>query len=554
MPSSYTRRVLLALELKDFAIVDTLRVELAPGLNVLTGETGAGKSILIDALALLCGGRAESSVVRDGAGSALVQAEFDDPQVASLSRRIPAAGRSSARLNGELVTIGELAEAGAGLVAIFGQHASQTLLDGGEQRKLLDRLLPPAQQAQLARYREAYRRYQATVKELSALRTAARERARRRDVLAFQLQEIDDAKLSPGEDERLYQEAEALRHAERIRHGVASAVQLLSEAEPNALALAVHALRELDGAARYHRELQALAADLRASVTGLQAVGEELSSFLAGFEVEPGRLEAVETRLHRLDTLKAKYGDSVEAVLAYRAEAAAELAGLEQIDETIGEREALSHALQAELEALGGDLSRARQEAAARLEAEVRALLGPLGMPSAVFRVVLEPQPLGPHGQDKVTFHFSANLGEAPAPLADVASGGELSRLMLALNVVTGSDVPTLAFDEVDTGIGGQAARAVGALLKQLARDHQVLVVTHLPQVAAYADAQFFVDKLERAGRTVTRVTRLEPAEREAELARMLSGAVTEKALAHARELLKAAHGEPLGDTPPLAS
>jgi len=520
--------------------VDELRVELSGGLNVLTGETGAGKSILIDALALLIGGRADSGVVRAGAESALVQGMFDDPRVESLSRRIQTSGRSSARLNGELITISELAEVGGGLVAIFGQHAAQTLLAGGEQRQLLDRLLPLEQQEQLARYRDAFRRYQATGQELEALSAATREGARRRDVLAFQLQEIDAAKLSLGEDERLRQEADSLRHAERIRQGVGSAGQLLSEAEPNALELGFRALRELESAARYHRDLAALADDLRVGLTGLQAVGDELMSFLAGFEVEPGRLETLETRLSKLETLKAKYGDTLAAVLAYHTKAAAELASLHHIDENIGQLEALRQTLQAELEATAQELSRARQDAAIRLQSEVGAQLGPLGMPSAVFQVSLAPQSLGPHGQDKVTLLFSANLGEAPAPLAEVASGGELSRLMLALNVVTGSDLPTLAFDEVDAGIGGQAARAVGALLKRLARNHQVLVVTHLPQVAAYADAQFFVQKLERSGRTVARVARLTAAEREAELARMLSGAVTDKALAHARELLRA--------------
>lgn len=531
--------MLTSLELKDFAIVDELRVELSSGLNVLTGETGAGKSILIDALAILIGGRADSSVVRAGAESALVQGVFDDAQVESLARRIQAAGRSSARRNGELVTVGELAEAGGSLVAIFGQHAAQTLSAGGEQRKLLDRLLGEAEQRQLSRYRETFRRHQAVIKELAALHAAARERARRSDVLAFQVKDIDDAKLSPGEDDKLRQAADGLRHAERVRQGVGGALQLLSEAELNALNLVAQAIRELESAARYHHDLAPLAGDLRGNLTGLQAVGDELVSFLANFEADPGRLEALETRLSRLEALKAKYGDSLEAVLAYRAEAAAELAGLQHTEEKIGELEALAHKLLTELEATAQVLSQAREEAAVRLQGEVAVLLGPLGMPSAVFEVSLAPQPLGPHGQDRVTLLFSANLGEAAAPLAEVASGGELSRLMLALNVITGADSPTLAFDEVDAGIGGQAARAVGELLKRLARHHQVLVVTHLPQVAAYADAQFFVAKLERSGRTVTRVTRLAPAERELELARMLSGAITDKALAHARELLR---------------
>ena len=533
--------MLRALELQNFAIVDELRVELSPGLNVLTGETGAGKSILIDALALLIGGRGDASFVRTGAEGALIQGLFD-PRVGvgSAARRLQKSGRSSARLDGEVVTIGELAQLGARAVAIHGQHASQTLLNAAEQRKLLDELLTPGAQKALHRYGARYREYGEVVRELEALRSAGRERARRVDMLGFQLAEIDAAKLKTGEEATLKEDLESLRHAERITQGAGRALNSLAEGEPNAAELVAAAARDLENAGRFHKTLEALAAELNDALASLQAIGEEVGSFLGDFDVEPGALERLEARAAKLEGIKLKYGDSVEAVLAYREEISEELDTLANAETNIGALEERRAALDKELAELAETLSRARASAAAKLSKEVTAQLRPLGMPDAAFSVGLAPlADYTPHGRDRVTFLFSANLGEPPAPLSAVASGGELSRVMLGLNVVTGSSEPTLAFDEVDAGLGGQTARAVGALLKRLAREHQVLVVTHLPQVAAFADAQFYVEKLEKEGRTVTRVTRLKPKEREAELARMLSGAVTDTALAHARELLQ---------------
>lgn len=538
--------VLRALELKDFAIVDELQVEFSPGLNVLTGETGAGKSILIDALAFLIGGRADSGFVRTGCDSALIQGLFskNELEVESAARRLQASGRSSARLNGELVTVGELAGTGGQLVAIHGQHAFQTLMDMSEQRKLLDRLLDDKAKRVLASYGELFREYGAITRELDSLREATRDRARRLDILQYQLDEIDGAKLKPGEEERIAEEAEGLRHAERIVQGAGRTLNLLSEADTNAVDLIADAQRHLEGAGRYQKTLEALAGELSDVLASLQAIGAEVSSFLSDFEVEPGKLEKLQSRLALIEGLKLKYGDSVEAVLAYRETVEAELQTLMNAETNMTALETRRSALEAELQSLAGTLTKARARAGEFLAREVTAQLHPLGMERAQFTVSLEPQAqFTAHGQDKVTFLFSANVGEPPAPLSAVASGGELSRVMLALNVVTGSDLPTLAFDEVDAGIGGQTGRAIGLLLKQLAQEHQVLVVTHLPQVAAFADAQFHVRKLEKDGRTVTRVSRLEPHEREAELARMLSGAVTDTALAHARELLRETQG-----------
>ena len=529
--------MLRALELSNFAIVDSLRIELAPGLNVLTGETGAGKSILLDALALLCGGRADLSMVRSGADSALIQGIFSGT-LESASRRL-GSNRSSARLNGELVTVSELAQRMQQFVVIHGQHASQLLMSASEQRQLLDAQLPADAQKLLKTYSEGFARQQRIKKELESLRLGIRERARRLDVLQFQLDEIDSARLRVDEQEALDEELSNLRHAERIVQASASAHAHLSEADVNAVELLANASRDLAQAGRYHKTLSSLANELSDVVSSAQAIATELGQFLADFEVEPGRLEQLESRQALIESLQRKYGDSIAAILSYRAEAAAELESLAGSDAQVELLEAELNALTRQLTTQAQELLQARQLAAEQLSARVTKEIQPLGMQNAQFVADVQASAsLSASGADDVRFLFSANLGEPLAPLSAVASGGELSRVMLGLNIVTGSNAPIIAFDEVDAGIGGQTARTVGALLKQLAQQHQVLVVTHLPQVAAFADVQFYVEKQEKKGRTVTRVSRLEPHERELELARMLSGATTDAALANARELL----------------
>ena len=535
--------MLIALELKDFAIVDNLRLELSQGFNVLTGETGAGKSILIDALTLLTGGRADSTMIRSGAEAALVQIEFSPKSHSqTISRRLKRNGRGTARLDGEIVKVAEIAAASSKLIVIHGQHASQTLLSNSEQRKLLDKLLGSDAKSLLEAYQKTYARYQKGLKDLEALNNAARERAQRLDILKYQIEEIDNAKLVVGEEKGLQERAESLRYAERIVEGVGGASGLLAENEENALNFLSLAQKHLGMAARYNKNIETLASDLVDATASVQAICDELSSFLADFEVEPGELEDVQRRLNNIENLKLRYGEDIKAILSYRAKAFAELEELRHVDENIEELKKELKSLYAELKRQAASLSQARRKAGLELSTQVTEQIRPLGMKNAEFTVDIKvTESFTAYGKDKITFLFSANLGEPPAPLASVASGGELSRVMLGLNVVTGSDLPTLTFDEVDAGIGGQAARSVGALLKQLASNHQVLAVTHLAQVAAYANAHFYVEKIEEKGRTTTRISYLQGEAREAELARMLSGTVTEKALEHARELLKEA-------------
>lgn len=534
--------MLRTLELRDFALVDELALEFGPGLNVVTGETGAGKSIVVDALGLLAGGRPDAAMIRDGAQDALVQGLFENAPVASAARRLSATGRNAARLDGEVVTVAELAERGAALVGVFGQHAASELPSTAFQRVRLDRLLTDDASAALARYRQAYERLAEVMRDLTELRAAERERARRIDVLGHQIAEIDRVNAGQGEDDELRGELDALQHAERIVSAAARAFTVLSDADENAVAFAAEAHRELEAVGRHAPPLADLARDLREAVTALGAVANELETFLSDFEADPARLDAVQARLAALDDLKRKYGDDLGAVHSYRQEAERELARLESADVDVERLERERERLDAELDEAATALSAARRGAAATLERAVEPLLHRLGMPKARFEVEIAPLATrGPHGTENVRFLFTANAGEALQPLATVASGGELSRAMLALHLVTGSDVPTIVFDEVDAGIGGATARHVGELLRQLAHTHQVLVVTHLAQVAAYAGAHFVVRKVEAGGRTVVRAERLGPDERPAELARMLSGNVTDASLRHARELLEEA-------------
>lgn len=534
--------MLLTLELHDFAIIDVLELELSPGLNVLTGETGAGKSIVVDALQLLAGDRAEVGMIRGGAEEALIQATFDHRDVQSAARRLNRNGRHTARVNGELVTVGELAERAGALVVVFGQHAAQELQSAQAQRRQLDRLLPAAARSCLADYRQAFDRASEVQSRLNVLYEAERERSRRLDTLEFEIAEIDAVGPSVDEQEELRSELTTLQHAERLLNSGAAALAALEGHEPSAVSLTADAQRELEQAGRYSQPLAQLAKDLKEALGALSAVSSEVEAFLADFESDPQRLDAVQGRLAALEALVRKYGPDLEAVLAYRDSAEREREELQGADAEIGQLEAEAADLEERLTELSSQLSAARRAAAGALAAAVVPLLHQLGMPQARFEVQVTPTAKRQrHGADQVTFLFSANAGEASQPVSAVASGGELSRIMLALNLVTGSDVPTLAFDEVDAGVGGATANHVARLLAQLAEEHQVLVVTHLAQVAAFAGAHFVVEKRQAAGRTVTAVRRVQESERPEELARMLSGTVTEVSLQHARELLEAA-------------
>lgn len=534
--------MLEAIELRDFAIADDVAVPLAPGLNVLTGETGAGKSLIVDALALAIGGRAESGVVRSGADHALVQLRFGEgAPLMSASRRVALSSRNLARLDGEVVTVTELQAALAPLVGIFGQHAFRTLLEPREQRALLDRQLDTDGQAALETYRERHAALRQVEGRIAERRAAAGERERRLDLLRYQLEQIDAIAPRAGEEAELDRELQTLRHAERIRSAAAEALSHLGSGDPAPLEALAQARRALEAAARHADALAPLARDLAAAADGVDAVASEIEGFLDGFDADPARLDRLEGRRAALERLFRSYGEDSAAVLRERERLDAERSDLERIDSDLDALERERAELERERATWAERLSEARQAAAERLGPEVSRVLSELAMDGAVFEVALEPlATLSAHGAEEVRFLLAANVGEPAAPLAEVASGGELSRVMLALHTAAGSERPVLVFDEVDAGVGGGTGRAVGRLLRRLARGRQVLVVTHLAQVAAFADHHLEVAKVSADGRTLTRITPLEAQARVAELARMLAGDDGPTARQHAEELLDA--------------
>lgn len=575
--------MLVELSVENFALIDRCRLEFGPGLNVLSGETGAGKSILVDAVVCAFGGRTSADTVRAGAGRAYVEAVFDlsalpevraavaelgagdpDDPTLVLSREVSAAGKSVARVNGRTVTAGAVRSVTERLIDLHGQHEHQSLLRPDAHLALLDAYLGEAHQPRLeavARGARTVRELRARLKELSG---TARERARELDLLAFQRDEIAAARLSPGEDERLFEEHRRLANAERLAQLAEAAYARLYEAGDGSGLVPVvdvvgEVLRELRDAAALDGSLAGVVEGLEGALVQVEDAARELRRYRDGIASDPGRLAEVEARLDLLHGLRRKYGDTVEEILAYAGRVEETISRLERAEEEAQRVEAeLGRALR-QLAADAAALSEARRAGAAGLEQEVVSVLAALGMPGARFGIAFSVQPDpdglelpgGPRGEDRpvaftergadrVEFLFSANPGEPPRPLHRVASGGELSRVMLALRSVLAEadQVPSVIFDEIDAGVGGRTALNVARTLARLAERRQVLCVTHLAAIAAAADRHFAIEKTTEDGRTVTRVRLLDEAGRLAELARMLgapeAGGVP---LAHAREL-----------------
>ena len=530
-PDSRTQPGLTRLEVRRLATIDSLDLDLQPGFSAFTGETGAGKSIIVDALGLLLGQRGGADLIRTGADDLLVTGFYGE---VAASRRVTAQGRSTARLDGEVVSLRELGEWAGSYLTIHWQHSAQSLLSAGHQRGLLDRQLP----GEAENYALAYREWQAARTRLETLRRSERERAQRLDLLEFQARELAEAAPIPGEEEPLQQELNRLSNLENTSQGAAGALELLSEGEVSALPLIAEAVRALNAGARYDETSAQLQTELRAAQEAIQAVATELRGLAEDSAPDPAELDRVQARLALLTRLRGKYGPTLDDVLEFQARVEAELKGIHQDEHDAGTLAEEVDRLAQQVQNRGRLLSAERQRQAGPLSAALLRVIRELGMPHAQlsfqFRTLDAP---GPHGLEDAEISFNANPGEEPGPLADVASGGELSRVMLAISTVLGATTPAVVFDEVDAGIGGAAALAVAAQLARLARQRQVLVVTHLAQLAARADHHYKVEKQLSGGRTLTVVRRLDEHERLEELARMLSGNTSEAALVHAREL-----------------
>lgn len=567
--------MLREIHIQNYAVIDNLAVEFGPGLNLLSGETGSGKSILVDALGLALGGRTSSEVIRTGEERALVTAVFsaegkapwadwlDEYGVAAseegdliLRRELQAGGRSRMLVNDQPVTLAAVRELARRLVEMHGQNEHVALFARDAQLRLLDQFA--GAEAELAAVRIRQVRRQQLEQELEGLSHNEQERLRTLDLLGFQARELDQAKLRPGEDTELEEERKILSNLEKIRAAAAGAFEELYEGEGAAITRLAGAVRQLEDLQRYDSSAGAEIEPLASAKAAVEDVAAFLRNYLGRLEANPARLEEIEDRLALIDRLKRKYGSSVEAILAFAEETRQRLASLEHADER---REAVRRDLAqaaAEYRQAADALSAKRREAAARMVKLVRAELAQLGMERTRLEVHFDNSPDihgGATGIDAIEFRISPNPGEEPRVMEKIASGGEISRLMLALKTVAGqarigrgarsggsSDI-TFVFDEVDAGIGGRVAESVGQRLKRLARTAQVLCVTHLAQIACFADRHFYVEKAARANRTVTTVNPLRSERQRAEeLARMLSGSqITDAVLKHAATMLRQA-------------
>jgi DNA repair protein RecN (Recombination protein N) len=569
--------MLAELRIDDFAIIDQLEITFSPGLITFTGETGAGKSIIIDAVELLLGGRAEVSMIRSGAKRAMIEATFqiptssrdaiqtilegedlfDDPKFFTIGREIRIGGRSVARLNGRNVSAGLLKEIGELLVDLHGQSEHLSLLRVKEHLNLLDRYA--RDEKLLNNYSKVYQDLVSMNRELTKLHQAESEAARQIDLLNYQINEIHAARLEAGEDENLVSERNRLANAENLASSAQQALIKLDEGTPESPSvtdLLGQILDEIKEVSRLDASQIILNESFQSTFSTLTDLSRELRKYSDGIEFNPARLNQVEERLELISNLKRKYGDTIPAILDYLESALEKKETITHAGERIAELEQLKKSLLINLGEIGQALSEIRHRAAEEMEREIESELDELNMSGARFEVDFQGK-IDPEGVpisdgrivaydatgiEQIEFLIAPNPGEGLKPLVKIASGGETSRLMLALkNVLARADnVPTLIFDEIDQGIGGRVGTVVGYKLWLLSRHHQVLCVTHLPQLAAFGEQHLQVSKQIQNGRTITRVIDLDEEDRLPELAQML-GETSDGAMHSARDMLQAA-------------
>ena len=553
--------MLYELRVENLLLIERAELRLASGLNVLTGETGAGKTVLAHALDLLLGGRARAGIVRPGASEAYVEGVFAlpaalqgergerlpaDAEEVVLARRVSAEGRTRAYVNGRSASVADLRELAGELLAFYGQHESRRLMLASAQLEILDGACGPEQAGRRRACAQAWRRARAAEAAVAELRERAAGRERDLDLLEFELAEIEAVAPDEAEERELRGERERLRHLEALRAAsLGGAEAVAPEAgEGGAGALVAAAAARLEDVAGVDPALDALTERLRAVALEADDVAAELRRYGEGLEAQPGRLDAVEERLTALERLERKHGGTIAAVLGHAQACRARRDELAGAEDALAEAEREAAAAREEVERQSARLRAARAAAAPRLAAAVRERLTELAMAGASFEVVLEAREPGPAGADAVEFRLATNPGVPAGPVRDIASGGELSRVMLALLGVAhdrGGEA-TLVFDEVDAGIGGQTARAVGEQLRALAEGRQILCITHLPQIAALAARHFSIAKDAATDPARTTVTELAPRDVVSELVRMLGADdADEGARRHAEELLEAA-------------
>ena len=577
--------MLLEMSIRQFALIDEVRISFASGFNALTGETGAGKSILLDALGLIIGGRASADFVRRGADRAVIEALFGideesfsalgileelgipvDDECIVVTREITASGKTTARINGRMVTVQALRQIGSILVHMHGQHEQQALQDTAEQLSMIDAFGGAELASLRERVKSDFRVFEEIRHTLRTAHDSERDRLQRIDIVRFQAEELRDARLRPDEEEELLEERKRLSGSERLHAATALAYRVLyegTERQPSAIDQLHNVLTELEGVTKYDRQLE-VALDLTKSARyQLDEVAVQMRDYRDGIEFNPQKLAAVEDRLAELSGLRKKYGENTNELMIRLTSLEEELSVLEHFEEHIAAKERDYQQATTVLGKSAMALSDARHRAARKMEQAVMDQLAQLSMPRTQFCAQLERNTdehgivvgderikITERGMDRVQFLFSSNAGEPARPLAKIASGGELSRTMLAIKSIFAEmdQVQTLIFDEVDTGISGRAAQAVAERLAHIGKMRQVICVTHLPQVACMADTHFLIVKTSDQDRTETCVEKLNDQGRIEELARMLSGAeLTNTTRQHAKEMLELANGTKAG-------
>lgn len=547
--------------IENVAVIEKAQVEFAPGLNILTGETGAGKSILIDSINAILGNRTSREIVRTGTDKAVIWATFSDiandilqPLIEAgyeadssivFFRSITADGKSQCRINGKPATATFVREMCSRLINIHGQHDNQDLLNADKHIHVLDNFAGTS--LLVGEYVGLFNRLGKIKREIEKLTTDEAEKARRIDLLRYQIDEIDKAELIDGEEEQLTSQRNLIRNSEKVIEALSSAYAMLAGADdeaPAALDIVYESAASLASIAEINKDFEATAGRLDEAYYALREIAEEVNGHLTSFEFDPSELQSIEERLDLIYNLKRKYGDSIPDILAFLDVSRNDLNNIEKSDELIEQLQREHDEALALAQEKAAQLSSARREQFVPFETRIRDELQFLNMPGVVFEIKHEQTPLARNGIDAIEFLISTNPGEPPKPMAKIASGGELSRIMLAIKnaLADKDDIGTLIFDEIDTGLSGSAAQRVGQKLKQSAKSRQTICVTHSAPIAAFADRHMRIEKSVRDGRTFTSIDVLDYEQRKIELARIASGGnVTDTALDNAREMLESA-------------
>lgn len=556
--------MLKSLTVVNFALIDRADIEFVSGLTILTGETGAGKSIVIDALSAIIGGRASVDSIRSGADHLRIEAVFDIAKLSAITntleehgitreedgtliitRRLNKYGKNFIHINGCQATLTTLRKIGEKLVDLHGQHENQALLKPEVHLELTDTFMPEIH-PMLTQYQQAYRAWHKAKTELAAITQDSRERLQREEMLAWQTQEIAAAALTIGEEEKLESQIKVLANAEKIATAVSKSYILLSQGNKGfsgIVSCLADIKRDLEMAARYDQALNEHLSIITDSLYQLEETMSELRNYRESIDFNPAKLAKLEERLDVIHRLKKKYGSTVEDILQYYEQASTELTAISNYDESLAQLEQEERALAGNVEHLALALDTLRRKAGQEMAKQISAHMADLGMPKAKFVVdVRKNQHYTATGANEVVFLFSANLGEEPKLLHKIASGGELSRIALAIKTVCSEreETPTMVFDEVDAGIGGQTAQKVAEKIARIAaNDKQVLCITHLPQIASMADCHIYIEKVIQEERTMTQVSTLTADTRPIELARMASGEITQLSLDNAVQMLE---------------